>query len=91
MLEDRPAASGRIGLIRHSRARPAIIPRGSRATVPPRVDYALTELGRSLTRPLAHLARWATDKRAEIEAARQVFDARGIRQSGARRGLYRTC
>jgi len=45
-------------------------------TVPPRVDYALTELGRSLCEPVIALGTWATDHRAEIDAARQAFDAR---------------
>jgi DNA-binding HxlR family transcriptional regulator len=45
-------------------------------TVPPRVDYELTDLGRSLWRPVEALAGWARANQAEIEAARQRFDAR---------------
>jgi len=45
-------------------------------TVPPRVDYALTELGQSLCEPVIALGAWATDHRAEIDAARAAFDAR---------------
>ncbi len=45
--------------------------------VPPRVDYALTELGRSLSVPVAMLGKWAMDHRAQVESARADFDARG--------------
>ena len=43
---------------------------------PPRVDYALTELGLSLWQPVELLANWARAHRASIEVARQAFDAR---------------
>ena len=45
-------------------------------TVPPRVDYELTALGRSLWRPVEALGAWARANQAEIEAARRRFDAR---------------
>ncbi|HXQ17332.1 MAG TPA: helix-turn-helix domain-containing protein [Caulobacteraceae bacterium] len=45
-------------------------------TVPPRVDYELTALGRSLWRPVEELGAWARANQAEIEAARRRFDAR---------------
>jgi DNA-binding HxlR family transcriptional regulator len=45
-------------------------------TVPPRVDYELTELGRSLWRPVEALGAWARANQAQIEAARRRFDAR---------------
>jgi len=54
--------------------RDGLVSRTAYATVPPRVDYALTELGRSLTKPLAHLAEWAAARRTDIEAARRCFD-----------------
>ncbi len=43
-------------------------------SVPPRVDYALTELGRDLLAPVAALGEWAITHTACIEAARQRFD-----------------
>jgi DNA-binding HxlR family transcriptional regulator len=43
-------------------------------TIPPRVDYELTELGRSLRKPVETLGLWALDNQAEIEAARSRFD-----------------
>jgi DNA-binding HxlR family transcriptional regulator len=45
-------------------------------TVPPRVDYELTDLGRSLWRPVSALGAWAQENMGEIAAARQKFDAR---------------
>lgn len=45
-------------------------------TVPPRVDYALTDLGRSLCAPVIALGQWASDHLDEIESARTAFDAR---------------
>jgi DNA-binding HxlR family transcriptional regulator len=45
-------------------------------TVPPRVDYELTELGRSLWTPVGALATWAHANQDEIAAARRRFDAR---------------
>ncbi len=47
-------------------------------TTPPRVDYELTKLGRSLIEPLRTLSEWAVDKRPEIERARADFDARTV-------------
>lgn len=43
-------------------------------TVPPRVDYELTTLGRSLWTPVEALGAWAIAKQDEIEAARRTFD-----------------
>lgn len=45
-------------------------------TVPPRVDYELTELGRGLHGTLAELARWSHAHRADVEAARAIYDMR---------------
>ena len=43
---------------------------------PPRVEYALTPLGRSLDTPVDALAEWATTRHAAIRKARKAFDAR---------------
>ncbi len=56
--------------------REGLVERTVTPTTPPRVDYALTELGRSLIDPLTALSAWALEKRAEIEAARARFDQR---------------
>ena len=44
--------------------------------IPPRVDYELTPLGRSLLDPVRALGEWAQANIETIEAARAVFDAR---------------
>lgn len=44
-------------------------------TVPPRVDYELTRLGRSLLEPVSALGLWARKNRAGIQEARLRFDA----------------
>jgi DNA-binding HxlR family transcriptional regulator len=45
-------------------------------TIPPRVDYELTDLGRGLSEPVIALGQWAQTHQAEIEAARARFDGR---------------
>lgn len=45
-------------------------------TVPPRVDYELTQLGRTLLEPVQALAAWAQANGQEIFAARARFDER---------------
>ena len=42
---------------------------------PPRVDYELTRLGRSLLEPVSELGLWARKNRPAISEARQRFDA----------------
>jgi DNA-binding HxlR family transcriptional regulator len=44
-------------------------------TIPPRVDYELTELGRGLIKPMQALGEWALAHLPEIERARTKFDA----------------
>ena len=44
-------------------------------TIPPKVEYALTKLGRSLLEPVSGIGLWARQHRAAIEAARQRFDS----------------
>lgn len=45
-------------------------------TIPPRVDYELTELGRNLMVPLRSLQEWAIKYRPAILAARKRFAER---------------
>jgi DNA-binding HxlR family transcriptional regulator len=42
-------------------------------TIPPRVDYELTELGRKLIVPLQSLYEWAVEHRPAMLAAREKF------------------
>ncbi len=43
-------------------------------TIPPRVDYELTDLGRGLQQPVRALGEWAMGHQREIEDARARFD-----------------
>ncbi len=45
-------------------------------TIPPRVDYELTDLGHDLTVPVIALGDWAIKNQSRIAAARTTFDAR---------------
>ena len=49
-------------------------------TIPPRVDYALTPLGRDLLNPVSALGEWATRNQTKIARAREQFDGRGPTQ-----------
>jgi DNA-binding HxlR family transcriptional regulator len=42
--------------------------------VPVRVEYALTDLGRDLVKPLYELVCWADDHLEEIKQSRQTYD-----------------
>jgi len=46
------------------------------ATIPPKVEYKLTPLGRSLIEPVRALIDWTQKNQAKVEAARAAFDAR---------------
>lgn len=52
-------------------------------TIPPRVDYELTELGRTLLDPVLGLAAWAEKHRTAVQQARERFDKRHARQKKA--------
>jgi DNA-binding HxlR family transcriptional regulator len=43
-------------------------------TIPPRVDYALTPLGRSFLKPLKGLIDWADANHAEVRSAREAYE-----------------
>ena len=55
--------------------RDGLVSRKVTPTVPPRVDYALTDLGRDLLVPVSALSDWAIQHTPCIEAARAQFDA----------------
>jgi DNA-binding HxlR family transcriptional regulator len=46
-------------------------------TIPPRVDYELTAMGRTLLRPISALAEWSEENRGAIQEARSRYDAKG--------------
>jgi DNA-binding HxlR family transcriptional regulator len=43
--------------------------------IPPRVEYAITDLGRSLSPVFASLVAWSDAHLANVEAARAAYDA----------------
>ena len=47
----------------------------SHTSIPPRVDYELTKLGRSLLGPVTALTDWAIANMPEIHQAQERFDA----------------
>lgn len=55
--------------------RDGLVSRTVTPSIPPRVDYELTELGRSLQKPICGLVHWANDHVGEIHDARTRFDA----------------
>ena len=56
--------------------RDGLVSRTVYAAVPPRVEYALTDLGRELLGPVSALGDFARRNGACIDAARAAFDAR---------------
>ena len=56
--------------------RDGLITRTVHPVVPPRVDYALTDLGRSLLVAIEGLVSWTRAHRHEIAAARTGYDLR---------------
>jgi DNA-binding HxlR family transcriptional regulator len=74
--------------------RDGLLTRTAFATIPPRVDYALTALGRDLLNPVSALGAWAIRNQPKIARAREQFDgnceANGkppMRRRGTRTGL----
>ena len=55
--------------------RDGLVTRTVLPTNPPRVDYELTRLGRSLLEPVSELGLWARKNRPAISEARRRFDA----------------
>jgi DNA-binding HxlR family transcriptional regulator len=63
--------------------RDGIVTRTMYPVVPPRVDYALTPMGRTLLDVACNLIGWVDDHLDEIDAARAAYDARDRAGSGA--------
>ena len=55
--------------------RDGLVSREIFAEVPPRVEYALTELGHSLIKPIAAIGDWAETHVDRISDAQQAYDA----------------
>lgn len=55
--------------------RDGLVQRTVYAEIPPRVEYAATPLGKSLSEPVIRLAMWAAEHQGQILDAREAFDA----------------
>ena len=55
--------------------RDGLVSRTVHATLPPRVDHALTPLGESVLEPILALTRWAAEHGTDIAEARVQDDA----------------
>lgn len=56
--------------------RDGLVLRTVHGSVPPRVDYELTALGRTLEGPLRAVREWAEDYVNEVRVARSLYDKR---------------
>jgi DNA-binding HxlR family transcriptional regulator len=59
--------------------RDGLVKRTMFPSIPPRVDYELTELGRTLLEPIMALSAWAEKHRSTIQEARNRYDAKAAR------------
>ena len=57
--------------------RDGLVERTVHPVIPPKVEYRLTELGRSLGEAFCGVWHWAGDNLDRVEAARRAFDERG--------------
>lgn len=56
--------------------RDGLVTRTVTPSIPPRVDYELTELGHSLAGPIQAVGAWAFGNLARIETAQSEYDAK---------------
>jgi DNA-binding HxlR family transcriptional regulator len=77
--------------------RDGLITRTVFPTIPPRVDYELTPLGRDLLDPVSALGAWAIRNQSKIARARERFDGncqasgkKPIRHHAGRSGLVQS-
>ncbi|MGX8013383.1 winged helix-turn-helix transcriptional regulator [Mesorhizobium sp. ORM8.1] len=54
--------------------RDGLLKRTAYPTIPPKVEYELTEMGHSLILPLEALSAWGQKNRPAIEASRREYD-----------------
>ncbi len=62
--------------------RDGLVDRTFHPSIPPKVSYALTELGRSLQEPVGALGQWAMEHRGTVERSREHYDRRGAAEDG---------
>ena len=56
--------------------RDGLVERTFYPSIPPKVSYALTELGRSLREPVEALGQWAIEHRGVVERSRAHYDGK---------------
>jgi DNA-binding HxlR family transcriptional regulator len=61
-----------------SMERDGLVTRTVTASIPPRVDYELTDVGLSLAGPVKILGDWAAENLAGIAAAQAAYDAKAL-------------
>jgi DNA-binding HxlR family transcriptional regulator len=59
-----------------------LISRTVHPSIPPRVEYALTDLGRTLIRPLSGLYAWTVEHRPAMLEARKKYAKASMRKTG---------
>jgi DNA-binding HxlR family transcriptional regulator len=64
--------------------RDGLVRRTMHAEVPPRVEYELTSIGRTLIEPARELSRWAVGSYVTILDSRERFDAASAEPKAAR-------
>jgi len=72
--EIEPISQRMLTLTLRSLERDGLVNRTVTPTIPPRVDYELTPMGRSLQEPVLALARWAVAHLPQIAEAQAKFD-----------------
>lgn len=68
--------------------RDGLVTRTMYPTIPPRVDYALTDLGLKLVVPLRALYDWAQEHRPAMLAARDAFAQRELEEAPRRAAFF---
>ena len=63
--------------------RDGLVSRTVTPTIPPRVDYELTELGRTLQKPITALASWALENVEAIHQAQARYDRDHVEREAA--------
>lgn len=62
--------------------RDGLVNRTYHPTIPPKVEYDLTEIGQSFREPVNALGYWALENLAKIDAAREAYDSKRQIQAG---------
>ena len=76
LRRDIPSVSQRmLTLTLRNLERDGLVSRTVTPTIPPRVDYELTELGHSLQKPICGLAQWASQNVEAIHTAQARYDS----------------